>query len=41
MAKHPRPEFLANINPANARSIRMFEKMGFGHIQNTYRLEAS
>ena len=28
---------LANINPANQASIKMFEKLGFRHIQNTYR----
>ncbi len=28
--------FLANINPLNNRSIMMFEKLGFKHIQNTY-----
>ncbi len=31
--------FLANINPANERSIGFFEKHGFTHIQNTYRSE--
>ena len=30
--------FLANVNPANGRSIRFFKKLGFGHIQNTYEL---
>lgn len=30
--------FLANINPGNARSIHLFEKLGFEHIQNTYEL---
>lgn len=29
----------ANINPQNERSIRVFEKLGFVHIQNTYRLD--
>jgi RimJ/RimL family protein N-acetyltransferase len=29
---------LANINPRNKRSIKMFEELGFKHIQNTYRL---
>lgn len=29
----------ANINPANEKSIRLFEKVGFVHIQNTYRLD--
>lgn len=28
----------ANINPANEASIRFFEKQGFEHIQNTYKL---
>lgn len=35
MVKWP-GRFLANINPANARSIAMFEELGFKHIQNTY-----
>lgn len=38
MKTHPRERFLANINPANARSIRFFEQLGFRHIQNTYEL---
>lgn len=29
---------LANINPKNKKSITLFEKLGFKHIQNTYRL---
>ena len=37
MAKHP-GELLANVNPHNEPSIRMFEKLGFTHIQNTYEL---
>ena len=37
MAMHP-GEFLANINPSNQKSIEFFEKIGFKHIQNTYRL---
>lgn len=36
-AKHP-GRLLANINPANERSIRFFRKLGFKHIQNTYEL---
>lgn len=36
MAAHPRDRFLANINPANTRSIGFFEGLGFRHIQNTY-----
>jgi len=30
--------FMANINPANERSIKFFERQGFKHIQNTYQL---
>lgn len=29
--------FLANINPANEASRKMFEKLGFNRIQETYR----
>jgi RimJ/RimL family protein N-acetyltransferase len=36
MERHPRERFLANINPANTRSIAFFESLGFRHIQNTY-----
>lgn len=32
-------KFLANINPANEASIKLFQKFGFQHIQNTYALE--
>lgn len=38
MAREVGP-FLANINPNNQGSIAMFAKLGFGHIQNTYRHE--
>ena len=38
MEAHP-GRHLANINPNNPRSIRMFEDLGFKHIQNTYRRE--
>lgn len=38
MKTHPRPRFLANINPANQKSIAFFRKLGFTHIQNTYEL---
>lgn len=34
---HP-GKLLANINPKNEGSIRLFEGMGFRHIQNTYEL---
>ena len=37
MHKHP-GRFLANINPANEKSIRLFGKLGFGLIQHTYEL---
>ena len=30
--------FLANINPRNERSIKLFARAGFTHIQNTYAL---
>lgn len=40
MKKHPRPQYLANINPANDGSIKMFQKLGFKHIQNTYSYES-
>jgi len=36
MKLYPDEEFLANINPKNDKSIHMFEKAGFKHIQNTY-----
>lgn len=35
---HPGERLLANINPANHRSIRTFEALGARHIQNTYEL---
>ena len=39
MARHSKEErFLANVNPANSRSVDFFKKMGFCHIQNTYEL---
>lgn len=40
MCKHQRPRFLANINPENAKSIRMFGEMGFRLIQHTYELRS-
>ena len=30
--------FVANINPSNTASIRLFESIGGKHISNTYRL---
>ena len=38
MRRHPRSRFLANIAPRNAKSMRMFERMGFKLIQYTYEL---
>lgn len=35
MRLHPRTRFLANINPDNEPSLRMFEKLGFNKIQVT------
>lgn len=37
--KHAPLQFLANINPANEASRRMFEKLGFRTIQHTLALE--
>lgn len=31
--------FLANINPLNTGSIRLFQSLGFKHLQNTYELK--
>jgi RimJ/RimL family protein N-acetyltransferase len=33
--------FLANINPANEFSQRMFERLGFRFVQKTYKLEVA
>ena len=38
MLQHPKQKFLANINPDNKTSIKLFENIGFKHIQNTYEL---
>lgn len=38
MEMHPEKFYLANINPANLKSINLFNKLGFKHIQNTYKL---
>jgi RimJ/RimL family protein N-acetyltransferase len=35
MQVHPEKQYLANIAPGNARSIAMFENMGFDLIQLT------
>jgi len=39
MKKHP-GKFLANINPANQKSIDLFAKLGARHIQNTYEMQS-
>lgn len=36
---HRLGQFVANINPANERSIRLFTGLGAVHIQNTYAFE--
>lgn len=41
MEKHPEPQYLANIAPGNARSVAMFEGLGFDLIQLTLRKEKS
>lgn len=38
VAGHRAGRFVANINPLNTRSIRLFQGLGFVHIQNTYQL---
>jgi RimJ/RimL family protein N-acetyltransferase len=37
MAMYP-GKFLANVAPGNQKSIDLFAKLGFSHIQNTYQL---
>jgi RimJ/RimL family protein N-acetyltransferase len=38
MRKHGRRRYLANVNPRNEKSIRMFRRMGFRLLQQTYEL---
>jgi RimJ/RimL family protein N-acetyltransferase len=38
MRRHGRRRYLANLNPRNDRSRRMFERLGFAIIQHTYEL---
>ena len=40
MDRHP-GRFLANVAPGNLASARLWEKLGFRHIQNTYAREPS
>lgn len=39
-SREGRFKFLANVSPANEPSRRMFETLGFKHVQNTFALEA-
>lgn len=39
MRRHGKRRYLANIAPGNKESIRMFQRLGFDHIQNTYACE--
>ena len=39
MEKHGERRYFANVAPGNEPSRRMFEKLGFKHVQNTYALE--
>jgi RimJ/RimL family protein N-acetyltransferase len=39
MRKHGRRRYLANINPRNDESIRMFRRLGFRSLQETYELQ--
>jgi RimJ/RimL family protein N-acetyltransferase len=41
MQMHPSKRFLANIAPGNARSLAMFEKLGFWLIQLTLAKETA
>jgi RimJ/RimL family protein N-acetyltransferase len=36
LRKHPRARYLANVNPANGKSIRLFRRLGFTLLQHTY-----
>lgn len=39
MARYPGRRLLANVNPKNLRSIKMFEGLGFTLLQQTYALD--
>lgn len=39
--RHPRRAYKANINPANERSIALFQKLGFRLLQQTYAWEGT
>ena len=38
MKKHPTDRYLANVNPKNKKSAKLFKKNGFKLIQHTYEL---
>ena len=40
MTEYGPRRFLANVSPSNEPSRKMFEALGFTHIQNTFSLEA-
>ncbi len=40
MELHKRGRYLANINPANSESIRMFRRLGFKKLQLTYEFRS-
>ena len=39
MGRHPRPRYLANVNPENSLSKVLFRRLGFKHIQETFSYE--
>ena len=38
MTRHPRERYLANINPQNKKSLKLFSGLGFNQIQTTFEL---
>jgi RimJ/RimL family protein N-acetyltransferase len=40
MERHGPRRYVANVSPNNERSRRMFQRLGFNHIQDTYSLES-
>jgi len=38
MEKHSERRYVANISPNNERSRRMFQRLGFAHVQDTFAL---
>ena len=39
MELHPREYYLANIAPENTESQQLFEALGYGKVQETYRFD--